>query len=90
VLREHERGAEVRGGLPHQAGLVHVQLDVRLVPRVEEDDRVGRGGVAVAEEVPLREGRGATVVGGREREVVQGGLAATLDALRDGGREGGP
>ena len=84
MLGEDERGAETLGALPHDAGGVEVELDVRLVTGVEEEHGVRGMRVATAQEVTLAVG-GV----GREGEVVEGGVAPTLVALGDGRRNGG-
>ena len=84
MLGEDERGAETLGALPHDAGGVEVELDVRLVTGVEEEHGVRGMRVATAQEVTLAVG-GV----GREGEVVEGGVAPTLVALGDGRRDGG-
>jgi hypothetical protein len=41
MLRPNHQRAKRAGRLPHEAGVVHIELDVVLVPKVEEDRRPG-------------------------------------------------
>ena len=58
VLAEDQERTEAGGRFPHEAGVVHVQLDIVLVPKVEEHRPVvGLVPPLVVDKVALPEGR---------------------------------